>query len=791
LAVPPDYASRFHTFRFLQGSLLPGQVVLDQQLASTLQARIGDRVSLVVRAHAPPQSFKVSGIAVVTAADKLFQPLDPRAGPAPAQPPANVAVMPIATFAQSLAPSLHAITQSNAGSSAVPGAQQGIQWQVQAQVDQRQLGNSPSQALTQAEQLRRRAERSLPGQVQFVDNLAEQLTTASGDALYAEALYIMLAVPGALIALGLAYLAALGTVERDRRDLALLRARGASRRDLIGLAAIESGVIGLLAGLVGAGLAFVATDTLVSGGIDTSATRAVVAVLACLALAIGGALVARLAATASVWRASVVAARRSAQRESRPLWQKLYVDLVCLVAGGLIYWLTASTGFSAVVNPDSNPTLSLSVYMFFAPALLWIGAALLLVRLRGRLLGRGLALGRRVLGRGTASGSSFILASAARRGPAINRGLLAVGLLLAFGVNLGIFAATYNQQVNVDAQLTLGADVVATAPPGVAQQHNLAAKVAHVPGVAGTSAVEHSYAYVGPDLQDTYGIDAATLTRATTLRDSYFIGDTAQGALARLRATPDGILVSKETIKDYSVNRGDLLRLRVLDRQTSKFGVVNFHVAGIVQEFPSAPKDSFMVANLSYLQAADHGGGANVVFAKASGDPPAVARRVAAATGGEGTQVKNIRQQSAQTVSSITTVDLSGVTAIERAFVILLAGAAMALLIALGMYERRHEFATMAAVGASVREIAAYVWSEAAIVLLAAAALAAVLGWLLAEMLVAMLQHVFDPPPDHLAVPWGFLAGMFGAAAVATLIAVVVAGRGLRRLPLGRLLREE
>jgi hypothetical protein len=54
-----------------------------------------------------------------------------------------------------------------------------------------------------------------------------------------------------------------------------------------------------------------------------------------------------------------------------------------------------------------------------------------------------------------------------------------------------------------------------------------------------------------------------------------------------------------------------------------------------------------------------------------------------------------------------------------------------------------------------------------------------------------MLQHVFDPPPDHLAVPWGFLGGMFGAAAVATLIAVVLAGRGLRRLPLGQLLREE
>ena len=45
-----------------------------------------------------------------------------------------------------------------------------------------------------------------------------------------------------------------------------------------------------------------------------------------------------------------------------------------------------------------------------------------------------------------------------------------------------------------------------------------------------------------------------------------------------------------------------------------------FHVAGIVQEFPSAPKDSFMVANLSYLESVTHAGGPNVIFARASGD---------------------------------------------------------------------------------------------------------------------------------------------------------------------------
>jgi len=444
-----------------------------------------------------------------------------------------------------------------------------------------------------------------------------------------------------------------------------------------------------------------------------------------------------------------------------------------LAVSGLIYWLTASTGFSAVISPDSNPTLSLSVYMFFAPALLWIGATLLLVRLRGQALAW--LITRTVRGR-AASRRAFLLVSAGRRGAAINRGLIVVGLLLAFGVNLGIFSATYNQQVKADAQLTLGADVTATAPPGVAARRNLTRQIAAVPGVAAATGVEHSYAYVGPDLQDTYGIDAASFGKATSLRDSYFLHSSAQQVLDRLRSTPDGIAVSKETITDFSLRTGDLLRLRVLDRRAGKFHVVPFHVAGIVQEFPSAPKDSFMVANLSYLESVTHAGGPNVVFAKASS---------------WGAKVDNINNQSSRTSSSITTVDLTGISHIEQAFAIVLAAAAMALFVALGISERRQEFATMAAIGAPMRQISAFLWSEAAIVLSVGMALAVGLGWLLSEMLVAILQHVFDPPPDSLAIPWAFLAGLAGAAIVATLLATAVAGRGIRRLHLGEILREQ
>ena len=130
---------------------------------------------------------------------------------------------------------------------------------------------------------------------------------------------------------------------------------------------------------------------------------------ACAGLAFLGAFSARVAA--GRW------ASADAARPVVPLWQKLCLDPLALVVSGLVYWLTARTGFSAVINPDSNPTLSLSVYMFLAPALLWIGAALLLVRLRGRLFSW-LAPARATTERG------YLLASATRRAAVVNRGLV-------------------------------------------------------------------------------------------------------------------------------------------------------------------------------------------------------------------------------------------------------------------------------------------------------------------------------------------------------------------------------
>jgi len=56
--------------------------------------------------------------------------------------------------------------------------------------------------------------------------------------------------------------------------------------------------------------------------------------------------------------------------------------------------------------------------------------------------------------------------------------------------------------------------------------------------------MQHRFAYVGQDLQDMYGIDPTRIANATSIADAYFADGDARATLARLAATPDGVLVS-------------------------------------------------------------------------------------------------------------------------------------------------------------------------------------------------------------------------------------------------------
>jgi putative ABC transport system permease protein len=247
--------------------------------------------------------------------------------------------------------------------------------------------------------------------------------------------------------------------------------------------------------------------------------------------------------------------------------------------------------------------------------------------------------------------------------------------------------------------------------------------------------------------------------------------------------------VSAETVKDFQLHPGDLLNLRLQDSLTKQFKIVPFHYAGVVKEFPTAPKDSFFVANASYVAQRTGSDAVGSFLVDTGGqDIAAIADRIRAKLGPSAT-VTDLATTRKVVGSSLTAVDLAGLTRVELAFALLLAAAAGGLVLALGLAERRRTFAIATALGASGRQLRAFVFSEALVLTVAGLIAGTITGWLLSEMLVKVLTGVFDPPPSVLSVPWPYLLAV-GVITVAALAGVSSVAVRLARRPAISVLRE-
>jgi putative ABC transport system permease protein len=245
--------------------------------------------------------------------------------------------------------------------------------------------------------------------------------------------------------------------------------------------------------------------------------------------------------------------------------------------------------------------------------------------------------------------------------------------------------------------------------------------------------------------------------------------------------------VSAETVRDFQLQPGDLLRLRLQDSQTKQLKTVPFHYIGVAKEFPTAPKDSFFVANQAYVAKATGSDAVGAFLIQTDGtDPDVVSQRLRQRLG-TSAQVTDIVNQRTVVGSNLTAVELSGLTKVELSFALALAVAASGLALGLGFKERRRTFAIASALGAKGRQLGAFVWGESLFVTAGGLLLGTVAAIGVSDMLVKVLTGVFDPPPDVLAVPWAYLGavvaltvGAVGAAGAATL-------RALRRPPIEEL----
>ncbi len=111
----------------------------------------------------------------------------------------------------------------------------------------------------------------------------------------------------------------------------------------------------------------------------------------------------------------------------------------------------------------------------------------------------------------------------------------------------------------------------------------------------------------------------------------------------------------------------------------------------------------------------------------------------------------------------------------------MLAIAASGLALGLGFQERRRTFAIASALGAKSRQLGGFVWGESLFVTVGGLILGTAIAVVISDMLITVLTGVFDPPPDYLSVPWGYLGVLVALTVGAVGAAGAIALRALRR----------
>lgn len=763
VGIETGYLAKFpEQFRILQGATTG--IMLAQQTAANLHARLGDAISLQLL-NGTEIKVTVAGIVDLPFADSFFQPVGADATAAPRAPPDNVVILPMEQWRNSFA-------EQRAN---MPGTARA---QIHIRLDHGVLPSDPVAAYETARQLANNAEAGLAGEGAIGNNLAVRLDGARSDALYMRVLFLFLGVPGAILGMLFSIAVTRSGQQRHLREFALLKSRGVGTRAILSI----TGAQGLSAAVVGvaAGVAAGTFISLLSFGVRSLADSwfwIAWAAIACLTVAM---LINLVPAWISIRRMNVIQTLRGESSASPSVsWQRFYLDLILLALALVTFWLSASTGYQIVVAPEGVPSATVDYKAFLAPILLWIGAVLLFIRLWGWGLRRGspvIALAISPMARSLAKPISRFIC---HNRNATVRGAALLALAFSFAVSTAIFNTTYEQQATVDAMLTNGADVTISGTP-VNPAGPVLDQVRKVAGVGHAEPLMHRFAYVGNDLQDIYGIDTTTIGAVTTISNAYFGNRDATATLDLLARTKDGVLVSDETVADFQLKLGDTVNLRLQSGPDGRFSEVPFHFLGIVREFPTAPRDSFLVANASYLAAKTGNPNAETILVKTTVPAPIVAAQLRSALTGRGFRISGLNEAAQAVGSTLTAVDLKALSRLELLFALPLVAAAIGLVHMLSIAERRRSFVILEALGATARQRAFFRWSEAIIVFVAGCTAGVVLGAALAFMLVKMMTGVFDPPPEWPAIPWLYLAVLLASSCICGAAAVMLTGDGRR-----------
>jgi putative ABC transport system permease protein len=543
-------------------------------------------------------------------------------------------------------------------------------------------------------------------------------------------------------------------VAQRGREMALLRAIGASRRQVLGSVLLEAVVVGLVAALAG-----------VAAGIGVAAgLRAVMAAFGVLEIPEGGSvLTARtvlvslltgvlVCAAAAVFparkaaKAPPVAALRDLARDSSGLSRRRVVIGAAVTAAGvaaLTLGLRAGSGRALLVGVGA--------------AVIFIGVAVLgpvIARPASRLLGAPLPALKGMAG--------TLARENAVRNP---KRTSATAAALMIGVSLvafiAIFGSSMKRSLTADIDKTFTSDFRIDTGSFAALSPGLAERIARLPEVAAASGVRSGMAEIDGATSDLVAVDPASYGRIVDLGVS-------SGRLEDLDADGIAVLDTVARAKGWSV--GQVVRARFPetgDRRLTVAATFGAEQEGVSYLIGLPAHDANFTERLDGMVLVKRAGGVDLGAARAA------LERVTAdyPTARVQDRADYKRAQSAQFDKEL------GLLYVLLGLAVLIALLGIANTLALSVFERTRELGLLRAIGMARRQVRAMVRWESVIIALFGTCLGLLIGLFFSW---AMVRAVADQVA--LTIPAGQLALGALAAAVAGVLAAIVPARRAARL---------
>lgn len=637
-------------------------------------------------------------------------------------------------------------------------------------------------------------------------------------------------------------------VERQEALIALLRSRGASRRQIFATFATQSIALALAALVVGPLLAVPLIRQVALALLPTQSQSAANALAGNpLSLALGLwplALIVAAIVTASVlytvYRASalnILALRQEAARSRRtPLWRKLYLDVLAAVLALAGYGVLAAANAVVADNPSAlSATIQLlfSPFGLVAPLFLMVATTLLFLRVFPLLL----RLGERLASRGRGAPAQLAFAQLARSARQSTRLIVLLALVTGFALMTLNTLATTNRYTDDAAAFDAGADFSGGPADPTADFSRL----------VGVRAAAKGYltmgAFFAPDQQPQDWSAPQGLTISAVESDRYAAAITWPDAngprsvteLMRLltqdapTTETDGAIpaiVDGYTESSVHVSVGSLLTIWTSDGGKQ---ALRFRVVAVVPHIPQMhagvqPLGGNMLVDYArYAQAAAAASGANSatppvmnhVWLRTSGDAAALrALRATLKSGPYQLIETNLTSPSISTTLSphdrradaesmrvdAIYLDLTGTLLLGAATALLLALLGTIVTLWIATRDRQVPFALLRALGSGPRRIRRMVTWEHGAVCAVALTLGALLGALLTVTMAPTLPMIifasgFGGPvesgglPVRTVWPAPALAITLAALAVVCAVTIMLAARSAARPALAGVLR--